>query len=459
MLKGKEVKLLGFTRLRSGRGITVVERAARKLGIAGGDTLLYRPASGRMIVEKETPLSRERQGAVAKSPIGPKHHTTLPKPVAQEMGLGKGFVCFIESGGKIAIARPDLSKVRGSVYELTGKIRGDLKSRYTVGIQLTHLFPRTDRKHLEGLAGKHQLIADPLPFLQNLRNYYGLATRRQVTGQIKEDDEKLTGRIVDGIVSSQNENGSWENLIVATSWRLIQLSNLGLDATAKPVGKGVEWLLSQIDKSKQYIPLLAISPNDSRKEGKRYYELNPLTRVFKTQQGGYCFRSNYYPTGIALKALARLGFGNEPKVKRVYDTIIKGQNKTMGGWCACDPDSAGVRCTSALLEALGEHPELRNSKAARLSLEYFRNVQNEDGTWGKGLFSCFYHILDLVSRFKQPAALEQTVKAIPYLVNKQHRDGTWGGQGKDLFTYTAVSALHRQGLLNLLGRRTYGTQR
>ena len=66
------------------------------------------------------------------------------------------------------------------------------------------------------------------------------------------------------------------------------------------------------------------------------------------------------------------------------------------------------------------------------------------------MFSCFYHILDVVSRFDDLAALEQTVKAIPRIVEKQRKDGTWGSKYRDLNTFTVVSALYRQGLLDLV---------
>ena len=170
-----------------------------------------------------------------------------------------------------------------------------------------------------------------------------------------------------------------------------------------------------------------------------------------------CFESNYFPTGIALQALAQLGLQNELPVKKAFDAIIEWQNREIGGWCACDTDGTGIRCTSAFLEALAEHPLLGNSEVAVFGLEYFRNIQNEDGTWGGGLFSCFYHLLDIVSRFDHPAALEQTVKAIPHILRKQRKDGTWGGKYRDLNTFTVVNALYRQGLLDLLRRRVHGT--
>jgi len=405
-----------------------------------------------MALEKETGRNRNAP-TIAKSRVGRKYHTVVPKSVAETMDLDEGYICFVDIEGIIALAKPDLAGIRGNVYGLEANIRAYIRERYVAAIELMDRPAYSDRDYLERVAEEHPLVSDPIPWLQSLENYYGLVARHKITGKANKDDAKLTSNIIASIVSSQRQNGSWEELIVTTSSQLIKLSSLGLTADSEPVGKGAEWLLSNIKRSSRSIRCLLISPNDPWLEEQRYVELNPQARSFKSQKGVACFGSSYVPTAMALRALGELGFHSEAPVKQLFDAVIRGQDREVGGWCACSSEpgkGAGMRCTAAFLEALSGHCELRNSESAEFALEYFRNFQRADGTWGGGLFSCFYHILDFVSRFDHPAALEQTVKALPHIVVKQRKDGTWGSKYRDLNTLTVVSALHRQRLLDLV---------
>jgi hypothetical protein len=115
--------------------------------------------------------------------------------------------------------------------------------------------------------------------------------------------------------------------------------------------------------------------------------------VFSTQHpfGGFGWSTPTVPadcfTGILTESLAKLGYGEDPRLKLAYRWMIQRQRLYGGFWCKNTGQPGGLRehepscafATVCVLGALVRNPELKDSPMARQSAEFLLGCWDRRG--------------------------------------------------------------------------------
>ena len=229
---------------------------------------------------------------------------------------------------------------------------------------------------------KTTLKADPgewlLAHVSGLDRYYVL---REIVEKSEEDAEvsNLRNALVDEILDRQMEDGSWNGRAYdyenGTTHQLMKLMELGLSARDAPVKKGAEYLLRYQAENGSFV------------------------------QGGHqCgVGANLVATNAVLLALARTGYGDDPRVARGYQWLCSWQDGD-GSWLSPRAKRSreqgqghphpycGLHATCNALLGLSATERTRESQAAKRGAEfllssygtkYDRSTEPPYGTTGK----------------------------------------------------------------------------
>ncbi len=202
---------------------------------------------------------------------------------------------------------------------------------------------------------KKVLKADPTDWLlgqaEALDRYYIL---REIVERPPEDAEvaRLRKALVDDILASQLENGSWKSKVYnyeqGTTHQLMKLTELGLNCQDRPIKKGAEYLLRfQVENGS-----------------------------FVQERAGCGAEANLVATNAVVLALVRMGYGNDPRVRMAYQWLCTWQGED-GSWISPRakrsreegegyPDPyCGVHATCNVLLGLSASDRTRKSEPAK----------------------------------------------------------------------------------------------
>ena len=212
---------------------------------------------------------------------------------------------------------------------------------------------------------KNTLKADPtdqlLKEVGKLGRYYIL---REIMDKPEDDAEvsSLRKELVDEILVKQMENGSWNGKAYdyenGTTHQLMKLIELGLSAQDAPVKKGTDYLFQcQVE-------------NGSFVQGRTRCGVN---------------ESNLVQTNAVLLALARTGYGDDPRVAKGYQWLCNWQDED-GSWLSPRAKSSreqgegyphpscGIHATCNALLGLSATEKTRQSQAAQRGAEFILNL-------------------------------------------------------------------------------------
>jgi hypothetical protein len=176
--------------------------------------------------------------------------------------------------------------------------------------------------------------------------------------------------------------------------------------------------------------------------------------VFSTQHpsGGFGCGPPYTPydcfTGILTEALAKLGYVNDPRLKRGYDWIMNRSRRDGGFWCKNTGQTRGPRekepscafATLCVLSALVQNPKLVNSGVAKRAVGFMLTCWDNQGKikyaghdsqigkgWDKLKYPFTdYRILkyvDVLTRFEFGREDPRMKAIIDILISKQDNNG------------------------------------
>jgi hypothetical protein len=192
---------------------------------------------------------------------------------------------------------------------------------------------------------------------------------------------------------------------IATNWSLIVLAELGADRSDPRVARSAELLLDRFGTPEA------------------------------DQLGGT--DSEVCVTGNCVRMMNRFGYGEDPRVVRATEWLVRAQMKD-GGW-HCWSSESGTLAAWEALAALASIPEPRRAPEVRQSidrgLEFFleRGLMHEsDGTYGPW-FRLHYprhYYYDLLVGLGLVTALgrgddSRIAAALDWLESKRSADGTW----------------------------------
>ena len=211
---------------------------------------------------------------------------------------------------------------------------------------------------------KSILKVDPTDLLLqeagNLDKYYIL---REIMEKSEDDTEvsNLKDTLVNEILGKQLENGSWNgnpyDYQDGTTHQLMKLIELGLSAQDAPVKKGTEYLFQYQVENGSFV-----------------------------QEGTQCgVEAGLVPTNAVLLALARMGYGDHPKVAKGYEWLCSWQDED-GSWISPRAKKSrdkgegyphpycGLHATCNSLLGLSATKKTRESQAAKRGAEFILSL-------------------------------------------------------------------------------------
>ncbi len=192
-----------------------------------------------------------------------------------------------------------------------------------------------------------QLRYDPIPSIRSLETPLGLKARREALGEPRASDARLAQHLVDRVLRAQRRDGSWEELILATTAAIHDLLDCGVSAEAAAVRRACDWLLAlQRPVDAALFPAAArLELTDMFYTARVREELDfertrhPAWRWKK--RGIKCVELlPIYQTAAAVGALCRCGFGDSDAAKSGFAALMglrgPGGKYYTNYWCACN---------------------------------------------------------------------------------------------------------------------------
>jgi len=312
---------------------------------------------------------------------------------------------------------------------------------------------------------KSHLKADPIDWLLEPKNpSVRHFTLRDILKRPEDDKEVITAKnsiveskVVERILSKQNPDGYWGTSIQpyhpkykSSYWQIMMLGQLGMDKSDERVQNACDYIFhfqlaeggfSSYSKKEASIEYHRLNMKAIAK-GKSLPERKVWMQSFITEHEYSCL------TGNMVAALIRLGYKEDPRVKKALDWLISIQNED-GGWL-CPYWRAHIKDTHSCfygticpLEAFSEVPEAERSNEMKRAVERgaefllmhrlfkadHHNFQIINPQWLKLGFPWFYGydilrglvILTKLGYIKD----ERLNDAIEILLEKQQPNGKW----------------------------------
>jgi len=276
-----------------------------------------------------------------------------------------------------------------------------------------------------------------------------------------EDDPELqaakaaipTSKIMTKIFSKQKPEGFWEEpanpyhpKYKSSYWQIMTLGQLGMDRSDERVGKACEFVFQfQLDEGgfSSYTPERALKEYEwLREKGKKLPSPNEWASSIVFEHQYSCL------TGNMVSALSRIGYANDPRVRKALEWLVRIQNKD-GGWL-CPYWRAHVKDTHGCfygticpLEAFSEIPKANLIKEMEQAIERgaefllmhrlfkadHHNYKVIKQSWLKLSFPWFYGYnilrgLDVLTKLDYVED-ERLSDAVQFLLQKRRPDGTW----------------------------------
>jgi hypothetical protein len=185
---------------------------------------------------------------------------------------------------------------------------------------------------------------DPYKPFSESKDLYGFLVRKNIMESILTDDPDLQRQLISEITNVQDKNGSWNNTVVTTSFRIERLLELGFEPDALAIMKGAEWILSQfretIERRRPRATWSVFMNNVFTNEdcGAEFH--SALEDIPEGIPRNSCFSAlPLIQTALALRVLVRLGFEDDERVAKSYQSLLDinvppKHNPRLPGWCA-----------------------------------------------------------------------------------------------------------------------------
>lgn len=276
---------------------------------------------------------------------------------------------------------------------------------------------------------------DPLRPFRRRTTPHALYVRRVILGDDQAARRVEECRLRTDIYLGQRDDGSWNNSVVATIDRLFLLYMLG-DHASTQMRKAVDWLLENGSE-----PYRHTCGDGARYDG-LFFRMSDRDRKQLQKRRGLITSpgcSGLTKTSAALFFAAHCGLGEDPRVQRALQTLVKVAEQR-GLWCS-------VQCSSNILRAFFAHSGYGDTRVVHKAVDLIEKMQEPDGDWRGASF--FYHMFNVMAHSRSPNAVRQIERAIPRLIRSQNANGTWGRMHSDLLSLLVLDGLHRQGLLKV----------
>jgi len=176
-----------------------------------------------------------------------------------------------------------------------------------------------------------------LPFA-HAETLHGLLVRRHVMDTPLSTDAALQQTLADAITSAQTTDGAWDGMVAMTANRLELLLDLGIDPTSPVLQRGATWILDQYKESVHghrggnQVAAQAVSMFTTTQQSE---EFSRFDAAFPEEDVcGACFYSlPLIQTGLAIRALIRLGHADDPRVDASCRSLLAMQRPDIT-WCA-----------------------------------------------------------------------------------------------------------------------------
>lgn len=181
------------------------------------------------------------------------------------------------------------------------------------------------------------------PFLEN-SDLYGFMVRKNIMGIMLPDDSDLQRQLISQITTMQEKDGSWNDSVVTTSFRIERLLELGLEPDDPALMKGANWIFSQfresIERRRPKANWGVFIHNTFTNEDCGVEFRSALEEIPEGIPRNSCFSSlPLIQTGLALRVLSRLGFENDERVIKSYESLLDinvppKHEPELLGWCS-----------------------------------------------------------------------------------------------------------------------------
>jgi hypothetical protein len=262
-----------------------------------------------------------------------------------------------------------------------------------------------------------------------------------------------TSKVVKRILSKQNSEGYWEESAnpyhpkyKSSYWQIMVLGQLGMDKTDEKVKRACKYIFRfQLDEGgfSSYTRERALEEYERmRKKGKKLPSPNEWVSAIVFEHQYSCL------TGNMAAALIRIGYLNDPRVRKALEWLVKIQNRD-GGWL-CPYWRAHVKDTHGCfygticpMEALCEVPRKKLTKEMEQAIERgaefllmhrlfkadHHNYKVIRQSWLKLGFPWFYGYntlrgLDVLTELGYVKD-ERLNDAVEVLLQKRQDNGTW----------------------------------
>jgi hypothetical protein len=264
----------------------------------------------------------------------------------------------------------------------------------------------------------------------------GLLARR-LLGRSTADDEGLASRLQDGWAAELRKDGSASGSVIATAWRIVEITDLG---GTPPPGLAA-WLLEQQDQPGRFGEGCS-RPRHAARMCEHYIEgffavAGPSERVAPlTLPVGRVIRSEsaarFAGSCLALRGVMLAGHGARPGVTKHLDFVA--------GIAALEQLPSDYITMEMVAVALSVLAHCGRGEAGRTQslVDLMAERQRGDGTWsGLDLFLALEALLAVQS----DAAGQVIRRAVPALLVAQRRDGTFGALARQERAWIGLQAL------------------
>ena len=185
---------------------------------------------------------------------------------------------------------------------------------------------------------------DPYKPFSESKDLYGFLVRKNIMENILPDDSDLQRQLISQFTTMQDKDGSWNNSVVTTSFRIERLLELGLKPDDPALMKGANWILSQfresIERRRPKANWGVFIHNTFTNEDCGVEFRSALEEIPEGIPRNSCFSSlPLVQTGLALRVLVRLGFKDDERVIKSYESLLDislppKHDPELIGWCS-----------------------------------------------------------------------------------------------------------------------------
>jgi subtilase family serine protease/flagellar hook assembly protein FlgD len=311
------------------------------------------------------------------------------------------------------------------------------------------------------------IIGQELSGIENIRNAilprYSILTDGkglvQVAATTKEDvpvnpgvrppatvPRTLPPNIDDGVkwlVAQQQSDGSWTDFALTTERDTAEaVATLQwLSAGQQPVEAGLQWLGSNASANTDFLARrIEAAAQAGEDAGILVQELLSRRNPDGGWGSGRSFISSPTDTALALKALARVGYGDQQVVGQAIAYLQASRNQD-GGWSGGDavstiqPTATVVASFNAYRKGYGLDASLNSAVA------FLAGKQNPDGGFGSSPSTVYDSALAVMALHEAGADTGMVNSGVNYLLSQQSDSGSW--QESPYQTALAVRAVYQ----------------